>query len=138
MSEMNDYNKPIIEEFRANHGRVGGNFEGAPMVLLTTTGAKSGATRVNPLVSLPEGDTIYIFASAAGAPKHPAWYHNLVAHPEVGLEVGDEQFTAVATPVPGAERDRIFAEQKTRMPGFADYEKATDRTIPVVALRRKG
>jgi deazaflavin-dependent oxidoreductase (nitroreductase family) len=108
------------------------------MVLLTTTGAKSGATRVNPLVSLPEGDTIYIFASAAGAPKHPAWYHNLVAHPEVGLEVGDEQFTAVATPVPGAERDRIFAEQKTRMPGFADYEKATDRTIPVVALRRKG
>jgi deazaflavin-dependent oxidoreductase (nitroreductase family) len=137
MSEMNDYNKPIIEEFRANHGRVGGNFEGAPMVLLTTTGAKSGATRVNPLVSLPEGDTIYIFASAAGAPKHPAWYHNLVAHPEVGLEVGDEQFTAVATPVPGAERDRIFAEQKTRMPGFADYEKATDRTIPVVALRRK-
>jgi deazaflavin-dependent oxidoreductase (nitroreductase family) len=136
MSEMNDYNKPIIEEFRANHGRVGGNFEGAPMVLLTTTGAKSGATRVNPLVSLPEGDTIYIFASAAGAPKHPAWYHNLVAHPEVGVEFGDDSFRATAASVTGDERDRIYAEQTKAFEGFADYEKKTTRVIPVVKLER--
>ncbi len=133
---MNDFNAPIIEEFRANHGKVGGNFEGAPVVLLTTTGAKSGQKRVNPLVSRPDGDVIYVFASKAGAPTNPDWYYNLLAHPEVQVEFGDETFTAVATPVERAERDRIYAAHAKNFPGFADYEKATDRVIPVIELRR--
>ncbi len=136
MADMNDFNKQIIEEFRANHGKVGGNFEGAPMVLLTTTGAKSGQKRTNPLVSRPEGDVLYVFASKAGAPTNPDWYHNLQAHPEVEVEFGDETFSAVASRVEGPERDRIYAEQAEVFPGFADYEKATDRVIPVVELRR--
>ena len=133
---MSDFNKHVIEEFRANHGKVGGNFEGAPMVLLTTTGAKSGQKRTNPLVSPPSGDVIYVFASKAGAPTNPDWYYNLLAHPEVEVEFGDEKFSAVATRVEGPERDRIYAEQAEIFPGFADYEKATDRVIPVVELRR--
>ncbi len=136
MSQMNDFNQAIIEEFRANKGAVGGGFAGAPIVLLTTTGAKSGQKRVNPLAALPEGDLLYVFASKAGAPTNPDWYHNLLAHPEVGVEFGDKRFDAVATPVTGAERERIWDEQKTKMPGFADYEKSTDRIIPVVELRR--
>jgi len=133
---MDDFNRGVIEEFRANHGKVGGGFDGAPIVLLTTTGAKSGQKRLNPLVALVEGDTLYVFASKAGAPTNPDWYHNLLATPEVGVEFGDEQFSAVAVPVTGPERDRIYAAQVARMPGFADYEKATDRVIPVVELRR--
>jgi deazaflavin-dependent oxidoreductase (nitroreductase family) len=139
MSSMNDFNQGIIEEFRANKGAVGGGFAGAPVVLLHTTGAKTGSARVNPLVTLPGDEgTLYVFASAAGAPKHPDWYHNLVAHPEVEVEFGEETFAATATAVTGPERDRLYAEQVTRMPGFAEYEekaKAT-RTIPVVALTR--
>jgi len=133
---MTDFNKQVIQEFRANNGKVGGNFEGAPMVLITTTGAKSGQKRTTPLVSQPAGDVLYIFASKAGAPTNPDWYHNLLAHPEVEVEFGDEKFTAVATPVERSERDRIFAKQVEVFPGFADYEKATDRVIPVVELRR--
>jgi deazaflavin-dependent oxidoreductase (nitroreductase family) len=136
MAEMNDFNTGIIEEFRANHGKVGGNFEGAPMVLLTTTGAKSGKKRVNPLVSRPDGDVIYVFASKGGAPTNPDWYYNLLAHPEVEVEFGDDTFGAAATPVVGPERDRIYAAQAEKFPGFADYQKATDRVIPVVELRR--
>jgi deazaflavin-dependent oxidoreductase (nitroreductase family) len=137
MSDMSDYNKPIIEEFRANGGKVA-SFGDAPMVIITTKGAKSGATRVNPLVSLPEDDgTLYIFASAAGAPKSPDWYHNLVAHPEIEVEYGTEHFTATATPITGSKRDEIYNRQKELFPQFADYEKATTRTIPVVALTRK-
>jgi deazaflavin-dependent oxidoreductase (nitroreductase family) len=136
MSEMTDFNRGIIEEFRANHGKVGGGFDGASLVLLTTTGAKSGQKRVNPLATLPEGDTLYVFASKGGAPTNPDWYWNLVAHPEVEVEYGDERFDAVAHVVTGQERDRIFAVQKDRMPGFADYEKGTSRVIPVVELRR--
>ena len=137
MSEMNDFNRGIIEEFRANHGKLGGQFDGAPMVLLTTTGARSGRQRVNPLAALPENDTLYVFASKGGAPTDPDWYRNLVAHPDVEVEYGDERFAAVARVVTGGERDRIFAVQKERMPGFADYEKGTSRVIPVVELRRK-
>jgi deazaflavin-dependent oxidoreductase (nitroreductase family) len=137
MSEMDDFNRGIIEEFRANHGKVGGQFDGAPMVLLTTTGAKSGQKRVNPLAALPEDGTLYVFASKGGAPTDPDWYRNLVAHPDVEVEYGDERFDAVAHVVTGAERDRIFARQKELMPGFADYEKGTSRVIPVVELRRK-
>ncbi len=136
MAEMNDFNTGIIEEFRANHGKVGGGFEGAPMVLLTTTGAKSGKKRVNPLVSRPDGDVIYVFASKGGAPTNPDWYYNLLAHPEVEVEFGDDTFGAAAIPVVGPERDRIYAAQAEKFPGFADYQKATDRVIPVVELRR--
>jgi len=138
MTEANDFNRAIIEEFRANHGKVGGPFEGAPMVLLTTTGAKSGTTRVNPLAALPsdEDGVLYVFASKAGAPTNPDWYHNVLAHPDVEVEYGDERHAAVATPVMGAERDRLYAEQVTRMPGFADYERKASRVIPVIELRR--
>jgi deazaflavin-dependent oxidoreductase (nitroreductase family) len=139
MSTMSDFNKKIIDEFRANHGVVGGPFDGAAVVLLSTTGAKSGQRRTNPLAALVgEDGTLYVFASKGGAPTNPDWYHNLVAHPEVEVEFGDERFAAVATPVTGAERDRLYAEQVARMPGFGDYEKATTRVIPVVELRRQG
>ena len=134
---MRDFNQAIIEEFRANHGAVGGPFAGAPVVLLTTTGARTGQKRVNPLVALVEDGTLYVFASKAGAPTNPDWYHNLLAHPEVEVEFGGDRFEAVATPVTGAERDRLFAAQVDKQPGFADYEKATDRLIPVVELRRQ-
>ena len=136
MSDMSDFNRRIIEEFRANHGDVGGPFAGAPVVLLTTTGARTGQKRVHPLVALIEGDAMYVFASKGGAPANPDWYHNLLAQPEVEVEYGDERFAAVATPVTGPERDRLFAAQVARQPGFADYEKATERVIPVVELRR--
>jgi deazaflavin-dependent oxidoreductase (nitroreductase family) len=135
MPEMNDFNQAIIDEFRANHGIVGGGFDGATMVLLHTTGAKSGQVRVNPLVCLPEDDgTFYVFASAAGAPKSPDWYHNLVAHPQVELEYGDDRIEATASEVTGPARDDIYARQVERFPGFADYEKKTTRVIPVVKL----
>jgi deazaflavin-dependent oxidoreductase (nitroreductase family) len=140
MSSMNDFNQGVIEEFRANQGKVGGGFEGAPVVLLHTTGAKSGSARLNPLVALPgEDGTLYIFASAAGAPKHPDWYRNLVAHPDVQVEFGTETFDATATPVTGEERDRLYAEQVAIMPTFADYAESAKATriIPVIAVTRK-
>ena len=134
---MNDFNRGVIEEFRANHGKVGGGFDGAPVVLLTTTGAKSGQKRVNPLVALLDGGKLYVVASKGGAPTSPDWYHNLVANPEVEVEYGDERFAATAVPIPsGPERDRLFAAQVAVQPGFADYEKATTRVIPLVELRR--
>ena len=137
MSTSGDFNQGIIEEFRANHGLVGGGFNGATLVILHTTGAKTGQARVNPLVSLTGTDgKLYIFASAAGAPSHPDWYRNLVAHPSVEVELGDETFKATATPVTGKERDRVFAEQVAAMPGFADYEAKTTRVIPVIELTR--
>ena len=135
---MSDFNQQIIEEFRANGGRVGGNFDGAPMVLLTTTGAKSGQQRTSPLVYLDDGDRWLIFASAAGADHHPAWYHNVVSHPEVTIEVGTETIHAFAVPLEGAERDEAYARQVEVMPGFGDYERKTDGTIPVIALTRAG
>jgi deazaflavin-dependent oxidoreductase (nitroreductase family) len=138
MSEMSDFNRAVIDEFRANHGKVGGGFAGAVMVLLTTTGAKSGERRVNPLVGLVDGDTLYVVASKGGAPTSPDWYHNLLAHPEVEVEFGDERFEATAVPIlSGPERDRLYAAQVAQQPGFADYEKATTRVIPIVELRRR-
>jgi deazaflavin-dependent oxidoreductase (nitroreductase family) len=137
MAEANDFNTQIIEEFRANAGKVGGGFEGAPMLLLITTGAKSGSTRVNPMMYLAEGDRLYVFASKAGAPTNPDWYHNLLADPKVQAEVGTETFDMTATPLEGAERDRIYAEQARRYSGFAEYQEKTDRVIPVVALDRR-
>ena len=137
MAEGNggDWNSQIIAEFRANEGRVGGPFEGAPIVLLTTTGAKTGKRRTSPMMYLREDGRMYVFASKAGADTNPAWYHNLVANPEVTAEIGTETHEATATPVTGAERDRIYAEQAQRYPGFAEYQEKTSRVIPVVELR---
>ena len=136
MPDPNDFNAKIIEEFRANDGKVGGPFAGAPMVLLTTTGAKSGRKLTTPLMYLPDGDRMVIFASKGGAPANPAWYHNLVANPEVTLEVGSQKFEANATVVTGDERDTLYARQAKLYPGFADYQAKTSRLIPVVALTR--
>jgi deazaflavin-dependent oxidoreductase (nitroreductase family) len=133
---VQDWNHKIITEFREHHGKLGGQFEGAPVLLLHTRGAKSGIERVNPMMFLEEGPTLYVFASKAGADTNPDWYHNLVATPVVTAELGDETITATAVPVTGAERDRIYAIQKERYPGFAEYEAKTTRVIPVVALRR--
>jgi deazaflavin-dependent oxidoreductase (nitroreductase family) len=137
MTDMNDFNQAIIEEFRANDGVVGGGFAGAPIVLLTTIGAKSGLERVAPLVCLPgEDGTLNVFASKGGAPTHPDWYRNLVADPTVTVEFGTERYEATAVEVTGAERDGLYAEQERRMPQFSEYKANTDRVIPVIALRR--
>jgi deazaflavin-dependent oxidoreductase (nitroreductase family) len=132
--EMKDFNTAIIEEFRSNEGRVGGPFEGANMLLLHTTGAKSGAERVTPLVYAPDGDALVIFASKAGAPDNPAWYHNLRATPTVTVEVGTETRELVARVAEGEERTRLWERQKRDAPGFAEYEAKTTRVIPVVVL----
>jgi deazaflavin-dependent oxidoreductase (nitroreductase family) len=133
---VNDWNTTIINEFRANAGRVGGNFEGAPMLLLHTKGAKSGQERVNPMMYLEYEGKRYVFASKAGAPTNPDWFHNLVVHPTVTVELGAETFEATATPLPLDERDRIYPIQAERYPGFAEYELKTTRKIPVVELVR--
>ncbi len=132
----NDFNTRIIQEFRENAGRVGGPFAGAPMVLLTTTGAKSGASHTTPLVPLEEDGRVYVFASMGGAPKHPAWYFNLVAHPDVAVERGTEKYRARAKVVTGEERDRIYARQSALRPPFGEYQQRTKRTIPVIELDR--
>jgi deazaflavin-dependent oxidoreductase (nitroreductase family) len=131
-----DWNRAIIDEFRANGGKVGGPFEGAPLLLLTTTGAKTGRRLTVPVMYNTDGQRLLIFASKAGAPTHPAWYHNLVANPRVTLEVGTETFDAIATVVQGEERDRLFARHAAQYPGFAEYQAKTTRTIPVIALER--
>jgi deazaflavin-dependent oxidoreductase (nitroreductase family) len=131
---MSDWNASIIEEFRANDGKVGGPFEGAPMLLLHTTGAKTGQERVNPLVYQAVGDDLVVFASKAGAPTNPDWFHNLVAHPDVTVEVGTDTVARRARVAEGDEHERIWSRQKELMPGFADYEAATSRRIPVVVL----
>lgn len=131
---MPDFNEQVIAEFRANHGKVGGPFDGAPLLLLHSIGAKSGAERVSPLMYLADGDRYVIFASKAGADTNPAWYHNVKANPEVTIEVGDETISAVAAEVDGAERDDLYRTQANLFPGFADYEKKTSRVIPVVVL----
>jgi deazaflavin-dependent oxidoreductase (nitroreductase family) len=134
--QLNDWNRNIIEQFRANDGKVGPPFEGATLVLLHTTGAKSGKERINPLACLQHEGKLYVFASKAGADTDPDWYRNLVAHPEVTVELGTETFGATAVEVNGAERDRIFGIQKERAPGFAEYEEKTTRVIPVIELQR--
>lgn len=131
-------NDKIIAEFRANDGKVGGQFEGAPLVLVHHTGAKSGTERVTPMMYRPEGDGFAIFASKAGAPDNPAWYHNLVANPDTQIEVGTETVDVTARVTEGTERDVIWEGQKAEYPGFADYEKATDRVIPVLVLEPRG
>jgi deazaflavin-dependent oxidoreductase (nitroreductase family) len=136
VSVANDRNDKIIAEFRANEGRVGGVFEGAPMVILTSTGAKTGKPHTNPLMYLPDGDRVVVFASMGGAPENPQWFNNLVANPDAEAEVGTERFKVRAVVTEGEERDRLFEEQKKRYPQFGEYETQTTRTIPVVALER--
>jgi deazaflavin-dependent oxidoreductase (nitroreductase family) len=131
---MSDWNAKTIEEFRANGGKVGGNFEGAPLLLLHTTGARTGQERVNPVMYQQVGDDLAVFASKAGAPTNPDWFHNLRAHPEARVEVGTETRNVRARVADGDERTRIWETQKERYPGFADYEAGTDREIPVVIL----
>lgn len=130
-----DWNARIIEEFRANGGKVGGQFEGAPLLLLHTTGAKSGQQRINPVMYQDLGDgRVAVFASKAGAPTNPDWYHNVVANPDVSAEIGVGTNAFRAHVAAGDERDPIWERQKREYPGFADYEAATTRTIPVVIL----
>jgi deazaflavin-dependent oxidoreductase (nitroreductase family) len=129
-----DFNQQIIDEFRANGGEVGGPFESAPMLLLHHAGARSGQERVSPLVYLADDGRYAIFATKGGAPTNPAWYHNLKAHPDVTIEVGSETIRARAEEVTGPERDRIYGLQAAGRPTFAEYERKTDRVIPVILL----
>lgn len=141
MGCMSDFNAQTIESFRANGGHVGGPFEGAPMVLVHHVGRKSGTEHVAPMMYLRDDDapsTIYVFASKGGAPTNPDWYHNLVAAGRASVEVGTETYPVTVEDVTGPERDKIFAEQASRFPGFADYARKTEgiRTIPVIRLIR--
>ncbi|MEP6870680.1 MAG: nitroreductase family deazaflavin-dependent oxidoreductase [Anaerolineaceae bacterium] len=136
MAGQNDFNLKIIEEFRANGGETFGMFKGRPLLLLTTTGAKSGESRTTPLVYSKDGNRVVIIASMGGAPKHPAWYLNLAANPAVSVELGTEKFAATASSAVGAERDRLYAQQAEMMPAFKEYEQKTTRRIPVVLLER--
>ena len=141
MATASDWNTKIIDEFRDNHGRVGGPFEGAPITLIHYRGRKSGREYVSPVMYLAAGDDpdlFYIFATKSGAPDNPQWYYNLTEAGSGNVEVGDEAFAVTVSEVTGEERDRIYAEQASRYPGFAEYAKRTAgiRTIPVLALRR--
>lgn len=136
---MDDFNTQIIKEFRANEGRVGGPFEGAPMILIHTVGAKSGQERVSPLVWFPQDDgSLVIIASKGGAPTHPAWYHNIKANPTFEVEVGTETFKVDAEELQGEERDRVWAAAVAERPGFGEYQEKTTRLIPVLRLTRQG
>lgn len=135
--DFNAWNKTIIDEFRGNAGKVGGTFAGATVLLLHTTGAKSGAERTNPLVYLPDGDRWVVIASKGGAPKNPDWYHNIVAQKDMTIEVGTESVDVEAEEVTGPERDALYARQVARFASFGDYEKATARKIPVIRLTRR-
>ncbi len=140
---MSEHNRPMVQEFRSNEGRLGGAFAGHTMLLLHNRGRRTGADNVNPLAYLKDADdpsTVYVFASAAGRPEHPQWYRNLIAAGEAEVEIGTERFPVSVVEITGAERDRIYALQVERMPGFGEYERRLEgaRTIPVLALRRSG
>lgn len=139
MSDTNNFNHKIITEFRENGGKVGGYFANASLLLLTTTGAKSGHARTSPLAHTTDGERIIIAASKAGADTNPDWYHNLLAHPVATVELGNERFqtrAVIITEEP--ERTRLYSKMIEIMPGFADYETKTSRKIPVVVLERVG
>jgi deazaflavin-dependent oxidoreductase (nitroreductase family) len=138
MSEMDDFNRKVISEFRANQGKVGGQMEGMPVLLLTMTGAKTGRLLTRPLVYTRDGDRIVIIASWAGSPRNPPWYHNLIANPVATVELGAEKFTVRASVTSGQERQRLFDRQADQLPIFKDYQKKTTRQIPVLVLKRKG
>jgi deazaflavin-dependent oxidoreductase (nitroreductase family) len=133
----NDFNQQVIAEFRANGGKVGGPFAGSPLLLLTTTGAKSGQLRTTPLVHTMDGDRIVIIASKGGAPTNPDWYRNLVANPTATVEMGTEKFQVRARVAEGEERQRLYDHQAALMPNFAEYQTKTTRQIPVVVLERQ-
>ena len=131
---MSDWNANIIEEFRANDGKAGGMFEGAPLLILHTTGAKSGARREHPLMYLSHEDRLFVFASKAGADSNPDWYYNAKANPSVNVEIGTDRIDKTAVKLSLDERETIFAEQASRFPQFAEYAAGTDRLIPVIEL----
>ncbi|HEV7678035.1 MAG TPA: nitroreductase family deazaflavin-dependent oxidoreductase [Candidatus Dormibacteraeota bacterium] len=134
MSDIDDFTARVIAEFRANHGRVGPPFEGSPLLLLHSVGAKSGESRINPMMYLKEGDHYAVFASKGGADTNPGWYHNLKANPQARIEVGDDTLDVDAVEATGAERDAIYGRQAALYPVFAQYEQGTERTIPVFVL----
>lgn len=136
MSELDDFNQGVIKEFRANQGKVGGQMAGMPVLLLTTTGAKTGRSLTRPLVHTRDGDRIVIIASFAGAPHNPPWYHNLVANPIATVELGADKFKVRAAVTTGEERQRLFDRQAEQMSIFRDYQKKTTRQIPVLVLTR--
>ena len=136
MANRNDFNQRIIDEFRANGGKVGGPFAGRPLLLLHTTGAKTGRDLVHPLAYRREGENLLVFGTKGGSPTHPVWYHNLRANPQVTVEVGDERFDARARVAGNGERDRLWQEAKEGIPAFADDEQKTRRGIPVIVLER--
>ena len=131
------WNDSVVAEFRANHGRVGGNFKGAPLLLIHHRGARTGKARINPVMYLKDGDRYLVFASKGGADTDPDWYHNLKAHPDARIEVGDETIEVRAEEVKGTERDRLYAKQASLYPQFADYQRKTKRVIPVIAFTPK-
>jgi deazaflavin-dependent oxidoreductase (nitroreductase family) len=136
MSELNEFNQRVITEFRANQGKVGGQMEGMPLLLLTTTGAKTGRALTKPLAYTKDGNCIAVIASFAGSPRNPAWYNNLVGNSTVTIEIGCERFQAKALITTGEERERLFKTQAELMPIFNDYQKKTTRQIPVVVFER--
>ena len=138
MAEMAEMNAKIVAEFRANEGKVGGMFEGAPLLVLHSTGAKSGEERTHPMMYQAVDNAFAVFASYAGGPKNPAWFHNLVANPDAAVEVGTDVVDVTARVCEGEEREAIWITQKERYPTFADYEQSTTRQIPVVVLERRG
>ena len=136
MTDQNDYNRQLIEEFRATRSKRGGPLDGRPLLLLTTIGAKSGQRRTTPMMYISDGDRLLVIASNIGAPKHPDWYHNLVTHPDVTVEVGLDTFDATAVVMAGAERQRLWARIVELYPFFAEHQAKTTRQIPVIALER--
>ncbi len=134
---MSDWNAGVIQEFRKNRGKVGGNFEGAPLLLINHTGAKTRKIRINPVMYLKDGNRYLVFGSKGGADTHPDWYHNLKAHPDVKIEVGDETIDVHAEEIKGAERDRLYDKQAALYPQFAQYQKKTKRVIPIIAFTPK-
>jgi deazaflavin-dependent oxidoreductase (nitroreductase family) len=133
-----DFNTQTIAEFRANGGKVGGPFEGAPLLLIHSVGARSGEEHINPVMYLPDGERYVVFASKGGAPTNPAWYHNLKVHPEVTVEVGSEKVEVTAREAQGSEHDELYSRQAAAYPQFAEYQTKTTRIIPVVVLTPKG
>jgi deazaflavin-dependent oxidoreductase (nitroreductase family) len=134
MSELNERNKMIIEEFRANGGKVGGRFEGKSLLLLHTKGAKTQQERINPVACIKDGDLFAVIASKGGADTHPDWYYNVIANPLVTIEVGTEKFQAIASVAEEPERTRLYEKMVGMMPGFDDYRRKTTRVIPVIVL----
>jgi deazaflavin-dependent oxidoreductase (nitroreductase family) len=136
MPDMKQFNEGVIKDFRANGGKVGGQMENIPLLLVTMKGAKSGRTITLPLAYSKDGNRFVVIASYAGAPHNPSWYHNLVAHPDVTIELGGEKFPAKASVAQSAERDRLFKQQADQLPIFNEYQQKTTRRIPVIVIDR--